>query len=502
MLKRVACLLLLGLPPCTLFSQDAYWCDEFSLPDTEAAEAAGIDSSGLEIASSLSLYQTFKTRNRLDWERRFPWGTFEQSVEYQLLQLSPKSRIHSIDFSGNIIHSNFLIDGLDAGFDWTPIVSYSRDSTGTMQSSIDIGPVIHHELFAVPYSLRGGLYAYSWNNAISSLSSAPLRDYRGYPGLFAGCTIGDPLHPVASIPLWLSVDVLGRSINRNNIGLLSASALYADDIPVFGGGDSLFLHAGDSITNGKELYIGEFEGKSFFSNTSWRINHSFSGSGGVKLKERLGIRALLYYQYYLHSIAYPSKSQALDDIRTTGQKLGLGVNTREESPLSYNGGIEFVWEFEDWLYRHRFGSEESVHSLVIRDPNGKPVDTVTNRDSLIVNQSDHHSDIARMSHKVQLRLPWGIKSVYSFDAFRDSKTYPFFYRDPTGTSPSDTIWNRNENDRVQIDHRLSLRYDHRDSLFFIETYGSYRILYQYYYRAQRSADSKRTEEYRLGLDVG
>ncbi|MBN1308703.1 MAG: hypothetical protein JXA18_12340 [Chitinispirillaceae bacterium] len=468
-----------------VFSQGVYWPGELAVPPAAEAAPADGDSTVVSLSSQISLYQTFKARNRLDLRDRLPWGSFDQSVDYQFSQLNPQSRIQSADFSGSLIRRNVLVTGLDAGFDWTPIVSYSRRKTGTMQSSADIGPVINHSVASIPYSLRGGLYGYAWNDSIASLFSAPLDDYHGDPGVYGNCSIGDPARGIGSLPIHIGIDATGRAIRGNPIGLFSGSILYADDLPFFGGGDSLFLHAGDSITNGKELYIGEFEGKSLLSNTSWRINHAFSASGGFASKERFGIQSQLYYRYYLNSIAYPSKSKALDDIRTAGHILGLGVRIGEDLLLSYDGGIEFMWEFEDWLYRQHFGDD--IYA------------TGTNRDSLIVNQSDHFSDIARTDHEVRLTLPWGFGACYTLYAFKDSKRYPFEFMDPA--SSQNLKRNQNENDRVQIDQKVSLRFD-RDSLLFVETYGSYDILYHYYYRSQRSAESRQTREYRIGLDVG
>jgi hypothetical protein len=96
-----------------------------------------------------------------------------------------------------------------------------------------------------------------------------------------------------------------------------------------------------------------------------------------------------------------------------------------------------------------------------------------------------------------LKLPIGLSAGYKLHAFRDSKKYPFVFTDSLFIRKV----NQNENDRVQIDQQLKLRFD-RDSLLFIETWGSYGILYHYYYRELRSAESRKTKEYRIGLNSG
>ncbi len=481
MIKRALFFILLGVPAYKAFAQSEYWCNEFYVPQEESV-CLPEDSMGLELSSAVSLYQTFKTRNRLDWERYFSWGFVEQTAEYQFQQFNPQSRIQSVNLSGNIIRKNLLIEGLDAGFDWAPVFSFSKRQTGTMQSSIDIGPAISHSFLSIPYSLRGGLYGYAWNNTAGTLWEG---GYQADPGLYINGRIGDPQKRVDPLPLYLYVDATGRSIRRNNIGLLSASALYADELMLFGGGDSIFVHAGDSITNGKEIYLGDSTGISLLSNTSWRINHSFSASAGIKTIERLGTRSRLYYRYYLNSVSYPSESRTLNDIRTTFHALGVGINTKEDFNLIYSGGIEFVWKFEDWLYRRHFSKEE--------------VATDINRDSLIVNLSDLFSDIARTDHTITVRLPPALTLKYSLYAFKDSKKYPFSYIDPA--SFDKIRKNQNENDRVRINHKAAARFG-RDSLKFTELYGSYGILYHYYFRTQRQAESRQTKEYRIGLDAG
>ncbi|MBN1578636.1 MAG: hypothetical protein JW913_18880 [Chitinispirillaceae bacterium] len=455
-----------------------------SIPKTGQATPVESDSTALWLSSEVSLYQTFKTGNSLGFERRLPWGSFTQSVVYGYQQLDVKSSIQYLDFSGNVTRQEFPMRGMGAGIEWAPIVSYSRCSTGVVESNVDIGPFITHTLFTVPYAVRGGLYGYAWNSSIESLSSTPLDSYHGDPGVYGSCSIGNPSRKIMSLPLFLTIEAQGRAIRGNNIGRFRGSVLYADEFPFFGGGDSLFLHLGDSITNGKELFIGSVGGKSFFSPTSWRINHTLSASAGFKMKERLGMLPRWYYQWYLHSISYPSNVSSLDDIRTAGQLFGLGLQTKEDRKLWYSGGIEFKWEFEDWLFRRRVADDATL--------------TDENVDALMANLNDHRSVIARSDHKVRLHLPLRLTAEYDMGATKDSKRYTFSYMDSSAVRKM----NQNENDNVQIDQKVSLRFDGRDSLYFITLYGRYGKLYDYFYRALRSADSRQTREYRIGLEAG
>ena len=468
-----------GIFALAVFSQEQLWPGSLAIPEQQQeATASDSPASSVALSGTMSLYQTFKTQNRLDWDHYFKGGLLTQGAEYRYVQ-NPQSSIQFIDLSGMILYDDVLIDGLDAGIDWTPVVSYTKRQIGIMQSNVDMGPVVRHSLFSVPYTLRAGVYGYGWSDSLRSATSLSMRDMHGTPGIYGACAIGDPLIPVGNLPLFLNISATARSLGGNNLGLITASALFSHTLPNLG--DSIFIHLGDSLTNGKELYIGEFEGKPLYSNTSWRINHSFSATGGMKMARRIGIEPRLYYRYFINSIAYPSNSESLDDLLRWGNRFGVAANTDQERNITYEGGIEFGREYEDYLFRQDFSDNEAA--------------TPENRAALIINQSDHYSNIVQTLNTLRIRFPLGLSASYSFNAMKDSKHYEFPFRDGIAVK-----WNQNENDRVQIDHLFSIRIE-RDSLHYIEAYGKYCNLYQYYYREQRSAESKLTHEYRIGLDM-
>jgi hypothetical protein len=518
MLTRPHLVLPLVLSVCSVatFAFDSYWPVEFAGPETMAdpglamEDSVGVtedpaqiaqdssqtadsvpttntaDSSAIALSSKTTYYHTFRTQNRLDYLRQITRGTLEQSAVYQYTQLSSRSSVQFADLSGNIMYRNFRIDGLDAGFIWTPVVSYSKQNVGALQGNANIGPVVSHRLAGVPYTVQAGLYGYTWNDSITPwLLSASDGEYTTKPGLFGSFSLGDGAMKTGSLPLAFSVNGWGRTAGGNNLGLLRGGALYKTELPVFGGGDTLFVHAGDSITNGKELYIGESVGSSFVSNTSWRTSHSFSGTAGVALKERFALLPRIYYRYGLHSIMYPSDNESLNDIRYTGRSTGLTLRLRENERIDYIGGIEFTWKYEDWLFKKEF-SDSTI-----------PDDD--NRNAYIINQSDHYSDIARTDHHVKITLPARLHVRYHLAASKDSKRYPFVYRE----KQRDTSFkrNENENDRIQTDHLLSLHYD-LDSSVNVQLYGKYGIMYHYYYHENRCAESRTTKEYRAGINAG
>ncbi|MCX7726077.1 MAG: hypothetical protein N2053_04435 [Chitinispirillaceae bacterium] len=467
------------------FSQDAFWPQILELPQAFEEDTFSQDSlQNIYLTSEFSLLQTLRFRNTLQYEKSTGTKEFFQGADYQYMKLNPTSTLQYVDLSGSIVQKNFLYRGVDIGLEWKPIASYTKRQNGILQSNLDFGPIINHSLFSIPYKIRGGLYGYSRNDSVSTFLNLPKSSYQFSAGVYGGITIGDYYNKIAGIPLFLVIDANIRSIKDNSFGIFSATLLYCKEFSFLGGGDSLFVYTSDSLTNGRELYIG-VEEKSFLSNTSWRINHAFSVAGGIKFRERLGIKPKIYGKSYLHSITYPSKSQTLDDVRRSGSSWGIDINTEDNFWIVYKGVLELRREFEDWLFKSKFRNNE--------------IATSQNIDSLIINMSDHYSDIAITKNELLLKFPFNIKLRYLFDAFKDSKQYPFVYLDYSEGMPEEKK-NQNESDRVQLNNRIGALYS-LDSLFYIETYGSYGILYHYFYRKERSAESKLTEEYRVGFDL-
>ena len=460
----------------TGYAQTDLWPGNLNVPKPEKNNDGTIPPT-VSISSTTSMYQTFKTSNRLDWQRRFEKDTLAQTADYGFEQVSSKSSIQYMDFSGMLLHNDVLVKGLDAGIDWSPVFSYRKNSAGgVLESNADIGPVMRHTLFSIPYTVRGGLYGYGWSDTVPSFSTMMHGKLHGNPGIYGSVAIGNPLRTIGDVPLYVGINADGRSLDGNNLGLMTASALYCRELPHLG--DSVFFQLGDSLTNGKELYLGEYEGKSFYSNTSWRINHSFSGAAGVKMVQRFGIAPRLYYRYYLNSIAYPQNTASLDDQMKTGNQFGIMATTDSLYRLSYKGGIVLGREFENWLFRRDFSTVTATSTADSR--------------AQIINQSDHFSTLVRTGNRVKLLLPWGMCAIYRLNASKDSKQYS---RMPDGK------FNRNEFDRVQITNAWSLRFE-RDTLNYIEAYGQYGKIYHYYFSEKQSAESKIINEYRLGLDMG
>lgn len=448
------------------------------------------DSVTMVLTNDISLYQIFKTRNRFRYERLYGWGTFAQRSDYHLSQFDKNSRNQFVDLSGSMLRHDLFADGVAIGFDWTPVLSLSqRQDGGELRSSIDVGPVLASSLAGIPYQLRAGLFGYGYNKNIVSLRSTKFDDYHADPGLYSAFEIGDSTRPVSStLPLYGSMRGIGRIVQGNGIGLFIGSALYASELPLFGGSDSIFVHIGDSVANATGLSIGNYEISSFDAITASPLTHSLSGTIGFSAQERFGLMPALLYRYDLHTISYTSALASRNDVKRSANTFTMQMNTRQDLTLSYSGGLSLCSEVEDWLYKENFNAYPTNATLV----------------SFTRNLSDHSSTIVQSDHQLQLQLPKGFSVAWQLHALKDTKEYTFSYH-PNAFSSDSLIRNSNENDRRKITNHLAMVYEY-PLLLKVELYGEYARLNQYFYRSQRSGESYSADEYRVGCistcDIG
>lgn len=472
--------------PQFLAAQSNYWPRELTLPKTAPVEDDSIaDSVSMVLTNDISLYQSFQTRNRLRYERLYSWGNFAQRADYYLRQFGDNSRNQFVDLSGSVLRHDLLADGVTIGFDWTPVLSLSqRQDGGELRSSMDVGPVLASSMAGIPYQLRAGLFGYGYNKNIVSLQSTKFDDYHGDPGIYSAFEAGDSTRPVSStLPLYGSMRGIGRLVQGNGIGLFIGSVLYANELPLFGGSDSIFVQVGDSIANATGLSIGDYEISSFDAITASPLTHSLSGTVGFSAQERFGLTPALLYRYDLHTVSYTSALASRNDVKRTANTVTMQMNTRQDLVLIYSGGLSLCREVEDWLYKETFGAY--------------PTDTtLSTLASFKKNLSDHMSTIVQSDHELQLTLPKGFSVAWQLHALKDANAYTFSFH-PKIFSSDSLIHNINESDRRKITNHLAVGYEY-PFRFKIELYGEYSRLNQYYYRSERSGESKSADEYRLG----
>lgn len=476
------CLLIAGCAYVHATEEEVYWPYAVFTPDTNAVNWHEADTSGFAAHSKSTIYSTVLTQNEISYAQKIGNVWLRQHAEYEFTQDKPKGDVHFIDASGDVLFRNSTIFGLHPGISWSPVISYRTWDVGALQSNIEIGPKLEGALAGLPCRVSAGLYNYIWNDSITPwLLSRTDGRYNLTPGVSGNFKIGNGLVPYRNLPLYFKMTGWARAAGGNNLGQFGGSVLYMRKLSQFGGDDSLYLQMGDSLTNGKKTYIGESSENTFVSNTSWRTDHSFSASAGIVFAERLMLRPRVYYRYMRHSIAYPAVAGSTSDIRNTGNTGGLHVTLRENRWVDYSGKIEVCQEFEDWLFKEKFGENE--------------VPSFDKRDNYIINQTDHTSDLAKTDHDLVFKLPSNLYLRYQFSAKKNSKKYPFVYRENVTSEKR----NENENDRIQKDNLFAAGL--KDTLYNVEVYGKYGVLNHFFYHENRCAESKTSDEYRIGLKM-
>lgn len=457
------------------FSQSYIWPDYFTIPAPDQDSLS--DTNSCKFTDEISVFEQFQNRTKAEYRKENGDYAFVQSADYYLTRFSSQSLNQYINLSGGMLRKGLPFNGA-LGLDWTPVAFLNRrDSGSSIQSMLDLGPAVKFDMLGLPFKVRGGISGKAWNdNIYGSILNVQLNKYSGDPGFYGECDLGNPFQKLWGMPLVIDLNAFGRSMSGVGLGIMKGTALYAYDP---GSGDSLFFCLGDSLSNGKEVYMAGVEGKPLYTETPWRICHSFSFAGALRGKKRFSLVPAVIYNYKIHSISYPSQVVSMDDEKITDNSLQLQIASEDLPVISYQGGLSFTWENENVLFGKHFGR--------IADS--------SNANLLSINQGDNLSLITAGDLEVDVRLPKDFLIKYNLHAFKDSKHYPFWY-----IESGDTITNPNENDRVEITNHLGIVYGHTE-ICTLETYGEYSRLNHYYYKKERSGESFNTDGYLLGLNA-
>jgi hypothetical protein len=456
-------------------AQSNVWPLIFSVPDTGVAEEK---SSGFFASNDFSYYKLLENQNAAQWIYDNDTVMFEQNWKYDLTYTNKTRLKQYYDLSGCVFRNFPSFAQSQIGLGWTPEISYRSGDTGKFYSNIDIGPILRMNIVQIPFEVKGGVVGTGWNEEIlGKIFSEHLSSFHGEPGFYGGGRIGDSLRGIANLPLFVNVQAFGKSVNQTRSGMVMGTVLFAHEL---GSGDSLFVYAGDSLLNGKEVFLsGKSIGNSSSLTPPWRINNILHVSGGLKGKERLGFFPAAVYTLQHSSVEYPSKPGYYEDIRTFSQSVNFLLMTGDKFFFDYSGGISFAGGEEDRFFRN--GN---------RNP-GKYIPK--NDTSLYLN--DYHSIGAESDHELRINFPLGFAAEYSLHAFKDSKRYPVLY-----IAPKDSVTNPDENDHIRIMHHAGLLVDSLVG-FSARVYGEYGKTYFYYYRAIMSGTSNEKENYRIGIDA-
>ena len=454
------------------FSQSNVWPFIFQTPENPPAAN---DSSLLKFSNDFDFYEVFTNRSVIVSKKVEQKYVLDQLFDYTITDHDYNTRNHIMDLSGKILWTSFPFPVDSFGLDWTPIISYSsRFSGSAFYSMADVGPVLKTSFYGLPVNVRMGLSGYGWNDKLNKgITGTPIADYQSDPGYYGGLSIGDMSRKIGNIPLYINVKSIGKVIQGNGLGVVMGSALLKQGL---GSSDSLFLFVGDSLYNGKEIYLRNSMGNGVYADSPWRIRHSLAVSGGFKAAERFGLLPAFIYSFNLNSVDYPSDTNSLDNVKNTYNTVTAQIQTAQWMFIHYNGGLELSWLNQDRLFK--------------KHPTGTLDD-----EEIKARLFDYHGDLASTDHDLTIDLPRNIALEYRLKASKDSKQYDLLLN----TSKEDMA-NLDESDYIRIDHHAGVVFDSLSGLS-LQPYLEYSKSYLYYIRAANSGNSKSRSEYRLGLDA-
>lgn len=439
-----------------LFAQSNQWPAMFIAPDSSQVQE---DSSRFNVSNDFSYFSNYKQLSNdfhLDYTKSSENITFSQMYGHSLQLYSDSISNQYIDLTGNVQWGNLHFLNSDLGFTYEPKISYKRrKEESTLRSNIYAGPFIRIRPFKIPVKIQTGVSAASNDKLPGGISSKPLSSYHGDPGVYGGCEIGDSTKGIAGLPLFVNMKLFGKTIEGEGSGLIMGNLLFQHQILT---GDSFYVYGADTLFNGKDI---EF----LYEDAPWRINHSFQGAAGLKVKERrLGIVPAVFYSYRLSTTEYPS-SDNLIDIKKSSHTVNAQLTTTDRYFFDYQGGLELTWDYEDRYFRDRSHEKNN------------------NKDF-----HDHWSDLASSDHLLRINLPANIAVEYELHAFKDSKKY------------IDTL-NDKESDCIRTRHHWGIRVDSIANAICSEIYGEYAKTYMYYFRKTNSKESRIDEDFRVGLNA-
>jgi hypothetical protein len=464
------------------FAQSNEWPSLFAVP---APAKKAVDSVQYHVSTEVKVFQYLtNAKSTFHWTPRDSAFEFSQKGLFEIsTYLNSDINNQFYDLSGSVIRKNVLPGNGDFGLEWTP-TSYLnlQQSGGQFQTTGDFGPLARFTIRDIPVIIRGGLSGSGWDDSLSpQLMDSKIKDLYGAAGFYGAGSVGDSAQRLFDMPVYLNADVFGRSISQAGRAAVTGRILYADDI---GSGDSLFASYGDSLSNGKENIWGSEAGQQRYSSTPWRIARSFQAAGGIKAKERFGLKPGIMYSYAENSVTYPNLQAPLSDFRQRAQTLAMVLHTSDTLRLTCSGGIRFTWGPEEWLFAADLTDAASAFS-------GKSGSLL---DSLQTKLLDHQKSIVSSENRVAFRIMRGLSLEYSLSAFRDSKTYTFRYQDW-----SDTVQNNDDNDRITVTHLAGLVAEDAGG-WNARLYGELSEHIVNYLKRERSAQNISEQGYRLGLN--
>jgi hypothetical protein len=475
--RRIAAILCIAAG--AVFSQTYQWPQFFSPATRDTTH----DSSRVKVTTQDKVFENDEsTMSGILWDPHLATCHFLQRFLFQTSgDIGLNATNEFFDLSGSVIKDSLLPGAGALGLEWSPRSYYdSRQSGSGFESTVDLGPVMQWRIDSVPLAIRGGVSGTAWSDTLPPRLGLPTFDsaINGAVGYYGGFSLGDSATRFLGLPVYLSVQALGRAVEHDSMAVVTGSALLAQKLPT---GDSIFAYVADSFSNGRENYTAaSSSGGLQYLSSPLRIAQSLQASGGIKFKERLFLQPAFYYSYSVKSVEYPDDTSNPSDVQDILQSYCIMLTSDTAAHIIYRGGLKVTSGNENWLFDQdfsRFGSAAYKFD---------------HQDSLDITAKlqDHQIYLASADQYLGLKLPHDWILEYKLTAFRDSKTYTQFAGDS----------NYNTNDQITINNHLDLALG-GTHIWTGSVYGEYATYTVNYLESEESAQNSVQAAYRLGLNV-
>jgi hypothetical protein len=394
-----------------LFGQAGEWPFLLGIP----RPAVATDSNRTEYGSDQNLYiRTFKAKDSLAISKNTASYGFNQNFDFELTNDSWfDTKDQYFDLSGETIKKGFPL-GISAGLEWTPVLLLKQKSSlQGMLGSVEAGPVVKFAPLGIPISLHGGASGRGINDSLTSISTSQLGLLQRDKGYYAGAELGAPAKPLPFLPLYINANGYGRSMGTSKLLAGTASALFYYGFP---SGDSLFARYDDSLTNGRDAFLGQAQGKPHVIDDPEKNERSYELLAGIRGKPRYFFIPGAYYSYSEHTLSYAGE---FGNRKNTANTVGAVLKTDPLFLVSYSGGITLTWERED---RHAFFASQTSGGSNL-PPNLFMID----REGNVVSLDDNQGYRISMIHSLSKYFSNGMGAEYISDISRFSKDYPNFF---------------------------------------------------------------------------
>jgi hypothetical protein len=462
-------------------AQANMWPDALSLH----AKSEPADTIGIVTTTRQAWYQnTFTSSDKVSYTQSDSTHYFKQNAAYDLMIDTALGRQYEyLNLQGAIRREHWPFNRTAVGLDWRPVAVLNAGKSGSaVMASGEFGPTIDAVVKDIPFQVRSGVVGTGWSDSLPRhVREASYREVADRAqtdlGVYGGVSIGDYSKPIFGLPLYFQANGYGRVSDTTSRLLVATGALLYQQ--GFSTGDSAFLYYTDSLSSGREGYLGEEK----YINIKPKTSQSMQAIAAVKGRKRFRTVPALIYSFARYSVFYPEWLNLFNDKANSIHAVQLMATVDTLLLFNYSGGFKLEWEKEEKLYR-----SGSVGEFL----------TNNNSDSINAKVRDYDGLRISMRHELSRTFASGASIGYLYDISRYTKRYPnVFFSSPAAV---DTFAAKDDNHWIIEQHRLQIHPLEREK-FSLDFTGAFSKNTSIYLKKERSKANGTDRSYSVGMGV-